>query len=213
MKKIEQENWPRRSQFEFFRSFDQPYFDVCARVDVTGLRARSRANKESLFANMLFEAMGAVNEVAELRQRIRGDEVIEHALVHPNFTVLNENQVVNFCTGNCVLDRAEFAADVARLSAATQVLDELQLGDDAIRDDMVFVTSLPWLDFTAISHPFAGNSEKSGGFGDSIPRLAWGKIVESAGQASVSVQLTVHHALADGLHVSRFFQALEGRTR
>src|SRR5690606_35875962 len=136
----------------------------------------------------------------------------EHALVHPNFTVLNANDVVNFCTGNCRLDRDEFAADVARLSAATQVLDELQLGDDAIRDDMVFATSLPWLDFQAISHPYAGDSENSGGFGDSIPRLAWGKIVENNGRSSVSVQLTVHHALADGLHVSRFFQALESRT-
>lgn len=213
MKFIDLNNWSRISQFEFFRAFSQPYFDVCVRVDVTGLRQRTRENRESLFANMLFEAMGAVNEVPELRQRIRGDQVIEHALVHPNFTVLNENQVVNFCTGHYQADRAAFAADVASRSAAVQQLDALQLEDDAIRDDLVFVTSLPWLDFQSISHPFAGNSKNSGAFGDSVPRLAWGKIVESNGCASVSVQLTVHHALADGLHASRFFQALENRTR
>lgn len=213
MKYLDLNNWPRISQFEFFRSFQQPFFDVCARADVTGLLQRTRQNQESLFANMLYEAMSAVNEVPELRQRIRGDQVVEHAQVHPNFTVLNQNSVVNFCTADFQSDRAAFAAEISRRSAAIQRLDALQIKDDAIRDDLIFVTSLPWLDFQSISHPFAGNSPDSGRFGDSVPRLAWGKIVENDGRASVSVQITVHHSLADGLHASRFFEALDKRTR
>ncbi len=213
MKYIDRKNWPRASQFEFFLGFQQPFFDVCARVDVTGLRQRTRQNQESLFANMLYESMAALHEVPELRQRIRGDQVVEHEFVHPNFTVLNQEDVVNFCTAQYQPDRKAFMEEVAWRSVATRTQNELYIVEEAERDDLVFVTSLPWLDFQAIRHPFAGTEPRHGVFIDSIPRLAWGKFVEMNGRVTTSVQITVHHSLADGLHAARFFAALEARTQ
>ena len=43
----------------------------------------------------------------------------------------------------------------------------------------------------------------------SDPRSNWGKYVTRDGRTTLPVTLTVHHALADGLHISRFFQNLE----
>ncbi|MBA2662750.1 MAG: hypothetical protein H0U74_10675 [Bradymonadaceae bacterium] len=206
MKYIDLQSWPRRSHFEFFRSFHDPFLDICVRVEVTGLRNRARAAGESIFAAMLYESMAAINAVPELRQRIRGDQVVEHARVHPTFTVLNEAEIFNFCTGEFQEDRAAFFADTATRAAATKALSALDAGHDDARDDLVYVTSLPWLDFQSIGHAYAARA------GDSNVRLAWGRIVvDDARRASVSVQLTAHHGLVDGLHAARFFKALEER--
>lgn len=43
----------------------------------------------------------------------------------------------------------------------------------------------------------------------SDPRINWGKYVTRDGRTTLPVTLTVHHALADGLHISRFFLNLE----
>jgi chloramphenicol O-acetyltransferase len=34
------ESWPRRAAFESFRGYDNPYFNVCAPLDVTPLQQR-----------------------------------------------------------------------------------------------------------------------------------------------------------------------------
>ena len=45
--------------------------------------------------------------------------------------------------------------------------------------------------------------------GDSNPRIGWGKYVTVNGRTTLPVSLFVNHALADGLHIARFFQGLE----
>lgn len=205
MRTLDLTTWPRRSVFDHYRDYAQPFFEVCARVEVTGLVARAKAAEESLFAALLFEAMRAVNDVAPLRQRIRGESVVEHDRVHPSFTVLVDDERFNFCHARFQDDRDAFLAGVAERARQMRGRVELALEED-VRDDMVFVTSLPWLDFTSIGHAMSGDPT------DTIPRLAWGKIVGDGDRARVSVQLSVHHALVDGLHVARFFERLEAAT-
>ena len=42
----------------------------------------------------------------------------------------------------------------------------------------------------------------------SDPRSNWGKYVTVNGRTTLPVTLTVHHTLADGLHISRFYENL-----
>ena len=48
-KYLEIENWNRRQHFEFFKSFDNPFFNICAKVDVTTLLGLVRAAKNISF--------------------------------------------------------------------------------------------------------------------------------------------------------------------
>ena len=64
-----------------------------------------------------------------------------------------------------------------------------------------------------VSSLCAGGGRARQGRADSNPRITFGKCVEQDGKACLPVNLTVHHALADGLHVARFFEAFEQRTR
>lgn len=65
-----------------------------------------------------------------------------------------------------------------------------------------FVSSVPWLHYTHAQNPMENPN-------DSTPRINWGKYVTANGRTTLPVTLTVHHALADGLHISRFYQKLE----
>ena len=42
----------------------------------------------------------------------------------------------------------------------------------------------------------------------SDPRISWGKYVTVNGRTTLPVSLFVNHALADGLHISRFYENL-----
>ncbi len=201
---IDLATWPRRSQFAFFRGFGWPFFDLCARIDVTGLV--ERAGGRGLFAATLHAVMAACNEVPELRQRIEGDEVVEYAAVSPSFTVLGEAETFNYALAEWDPEPAAFAARVAAASEAARGQGELDLSEDD-RGDLVFVSCLPWVDFSSVQHP----RPLAPGDPDSVPRIAWGRIVAEGDRHRVTVGLSAHHALVDGVHAARFFAALAAR--
>ena len=71
--------------------------------------------------------------------------------------------------------------------------------------NLIRFSTLPWFDFTSISH--ARNFE----FEDSAPRITFGKISENGGRRTLPVSIHVHHALVDGSHVAEFVEGLQGR--
>ena len=74
--------------------------------------------------------------------------------------------------------------------------------ETAGEDHWIYLSCLPWLDFTAMTHPLQDKD-------DCIPRIAWGRIVEEEDRARVSVNLQAHHAIMDGLHAARLFQEIQ----
>ena len=74
------------------------------------------------------------------------------------------------------------------------------LEDPTDRDDLLFMTAIPWVAFTSFEHPETGDPD------DSVPRFAWGMCREEGGRHRMPLNLQVHHALADGLHAGRFYE-------
>ena len=48
---------------------------------------------------------------------------------------------------------------------------------------------------------------------DSNPRITWGRYTREDGRVRMPVTALCHHALVDGLHLARFYEALEARCR
>jgi chloramphenicol O-acetyltransferase type A len=197
---IDQATWPRREQFELFRTFGSPYFSITADIDITAYRCA--LPKGGRFTIGLVHALAvAANAVPEFRQRIRGDDVIEFEMVHPSIIVLNEDEAFRFCAFPFVKDYEAFAKDapalMARAKAATSMFDYQD------QDDFLFLTGLPWISFTGVMHAAPTQAP------DSVPRIAWGKYREVAGRIMLPLNVQVHHALIDGIHVSRFYAKVE----
>lgn len=201
MRVIDLESWPRRRHFELYRGLDYPHVGLCANVDISAFRAAVREQGLSFALAAAYVLARAANELPEFRLRIRGNQVVEHEVVHPSFTVLNEQELFSFCTVPYRAALAEFAPLAAERMAQVQAAPVLS--DEPGQDDLLFMTGLPWVSFTSILHPIHMHPA------DSVPRIAWGKFFDQEGRTLMPVAVQVHHALMDGLHIGRYYQRIQ----
>ncbi len=206
MREIDMASWSRREHFEFFRRADLPFYNVNANVDVTGLRECARARALSFNSVLIHVAMRAVNGVENFRYRLRGETVVLHDRLHPSFAHLKEGEeLFRMITVDFVDDLLEFAVGVREAIDASNSWFGLEklVG----RDDLVFISSLPWISFTGVDHTLSLKRE------DAMPRLTWGKCFEEHGRTLLPFNVQVNHMFVDGLHVGRFFERLDAEIR
>ena len=192
----------RRDQFAYFQTLSNPYVGVTVQVDVTELAVWCRESGTSFFLAVLYAAVRAANGVPELRRRIRGDQVVEYDRCPSSHTVALPDGTYCYCTLDCAQPLGAFLpaaqAEVARVKAAPS------LDDGADPDELFFVSSLPWLTFSAISLPTPTPA-------DSNPRITFGKFTQEGDRVLLPVNLTANHALVDGLHLAAFFDGMAQR--
>jgi chloramphenicol O-acetyltransferase type A len=196
--------WPRRAAFEFFRGYDNPYFNVCAPLDVGALVELCRAREDVSFSvASLYFALRVANECEPFRYRLSAGRVLVHDEIHAGTTTLVDGERLVFIYFDYHPDFATFRAnaDAAR-QAAAQPAEEMDAQDE--RTDLIHFSSLPWTAFTSISHA------RNWGREDSVPKITFGKYHRDRDAFRMPASVEVHHALMDGLHVGRFFERLQG---
>jgi chloramphenicol O-acetyltransferase type A len=197
-------NWPRAAQFAFFRTFDRPHYAVTSRLDVTAVMAR-KAQGLSPYRACLHAIGVGIHAVPELCMRFRGDQVFRHDMITLSMTVPTHAGSFGYAYVPYTADFATFDAVAKTLIAQTAAGAELSpnLGE---RDDMAYLSCMPWLDYTAITNAMPGPQE-------CIPRVNWGKIVQKDGGYDMAMTLEVHHALVDGAQVGAYFTAVQDALR
>lgn len=201
MHKIDIQNWSRQGHFEFFKTFNHPHFNMCANVDLTKFHPYVKVHGFSMTAAIMYMIARAANAIPEFRQRIRGEEIVEHETVSPSVTILVENDLFSFCTIDYCHDFSIFADRAARQIAA--VKENPTLKDPPGRDDLLYMTAIPWVSFTSFTHPMRQHPA------DSIPRFAWGKIFEEGKLIKMPLSVQGHHALMDGIHMGKFYEEIQ----
>ena len=202
MKIIDMTNDPRRRQFELFRGFISPYASITVNCDITHLRQTVLENGWPFFLTVLYCAVNAANDVPELRRRIRGDQVVEYETCISSHTVALPDDTYCYCRLDCAkpfeayLPYAQAEVEKAKQSRS---MDD---GEDPAR--LFFVSSTPWFSFTSIGGPISDPP-------DSNVRITFGKFFEQGDRILLPLNICVHHALADGIHVARFYQNFEKR--
>ena len=201
MQTIDMQSHPRREHFNVFRAFDQPHFNMCANVDLTRFYPFVKQLDYSFTVAAVYVISRASNAIPEFRQRIRGEEVIEHEIVHPSGTILVDEDRFSFCTFDYYEDFSEFAPRAVEMIA--YVKEHLTLKDEPGRDDLLFMSAIPWVSFTSFIHPLLLSPA------DSVPRFAWGKIFEDGTHLKMPLSVQGHHALMDGIHVARYYEKVQ----
>ncbi|MEJ2563008.1 MAG: CatA-like O-acetyltransferase [Anaerolineales bacterium] len=149
MRVINMDSWSRRKHFDFYNSFEQPHFGMCANVDLTEFHRSVKRAGHSINIAIIYLIACAANGIAEFRCRIRGEQVVEHEIVHPSPTILTDDDLFSFCTIKYSEDYAGFAARAAE------------------------------------------------------------RIVEEGEKLKMPLAVQAHHALMDGLHVGRYYTAVQ----
>lgn len=193
-------NWSRRWAYEFFKDYDQPCFNICAEVAIGTLPDRCRGLPHGFFLACLHAALKVANSTEAFRLRLEGDQVTCHDVIHGGSAVLRADTSFGFCFFTY---QPEFDAFYPEACAA---LDRFHAGDGADdgggRPDMVYFSVIPWVAFTSFAHASSRHIRSD------IPRLVFGKYTRRESGYGIPLSVEVHHALMDGYHVGRYFEAI-----
>ena len=198
VRKLDLETWNRRSHFEIFKSYGDPFFNITAEVEVSALRCQARERDTSFFAASYFLVLRIVNELEEFRYRIRGNDVVVHDRIHGACTVLNEDRTFSFCFFDFHPQFEDFEKNCVRVLEENKTAKSLDPRFD--RDDVIHSSVIPWVRFTSFEHA------KRLGSDDSCPKIVLGKLTEEGGRFVMPISVSGHHALMDGIHAGFFFE-------
>ena len=198
MRYIDMKTWPRRDHFRLFNTFNHPHFSMCVNVDLTKFYPYVKRHRHSFTVSITFVIARASNAIPEFRHRVRAEQVVEHEIVNPGFTLLVNDDLFSFCSIEYTEDFPEFAVRAAKNIAYVKAHPNLD--SDPKKDDMLYMSPIPWVSFTSFSHPMQLHP------GDYIPRFAWGKYFKEGDTLKMPLQVQGHHAVMDGIHICRFYE-------
>lgn len=194
--------YPRADHFRYFCSLANPFAGVTVPVDVTELVAWCRARERSFYLAFLHQAALAADGIAPFRQRVRDGGIIEYDECPTSHIELLEDTTYRYCTLHHHMETETWfqQAEEARRAARKGNFQE-----DGDPDRCLFITTLPWLPYTALLQPTGG---------DSNPRISWGRFQREAdGRVRMPVSVLAHHGLVDGIHLAWFYRDLEDRLK
>jgi chloramphenicol O-acetyltransferase type A len=201
MHEVDLSTWRRRQHFDFFNTFDHPHFNMCADLELRAFHQFVRKRGVSFTVAFIYLIARAANAIPEFRQRIRSGRVVEHDTVSPSVTILVDDDLFSFCTIPYCASFIDFTSKASDMIA--QVKEHPTLENEPGRDDLVFMTAIPWVSFTSFMHPMQLHPA------DSIPRFAWGKFIQDGQGLKIPLSVQGHHALMDGIHMAKFYARVE----
>lgn len=203
MKTINIESWNRKEHFEFFSSFEEPYFGIVSDVECTRAYNISKAKKTSFFAYYLYKSLKAINQIEEFRSRVVEDKVVIFDAIHASATIGREDGTFGFSFVPFDSDFDKFNASLNSEIERVRNSDGLGATKDTLRQDVVHFSAVPWIKFTGLTH--ARKFQTS----DSVPKVSFGKTYEVGEKIFMAVSINGHHGLLDGLHVGRYFDLFQ----
>ena len=201
MKRIDMATYPRRDHFAHFCAMAYPYVGVTVDVDVTDLLALCREKGYSFYLLVLHAVALAADEVPEFRRRIDNGGIVEYESCPTSHTELKPDGTYAYCTLHHHMALADYLAKAEAARAAVRESGSIEEEDDV--QSMYFISTLPWLHYTQLIQPVACGEESN-------PRITWGKYQQNSdGRVMMPLSVLVHHALADGLHIARFYEEFD----
>lgn len=197
----------RRDRFDLFDRMDSPAVNLCFTMDLPDFRPWCKVQGLPSFHVLLCAVLRSVLSIPNFRYRVFEGEVIEIDRLMPSFTVTNQHHDLNFALFDWSDDLREFvrrgvaardeAGAMLALNNAYARLSPRQM------KDQVFITCIPWLDFTSIQHPAATLGSPD------IPSLAWGKFKDGPnGRLALPFSVQAHHGFVDGYHIHQLAQQI-----
>lgn len=201
MKKIHMDMWERREVYEFFSGMSYPFYSVTFTVDVTDLYYFVKKRGISFYYSLVYLCTKAANRVENFRYVIRDKEVYLLDKRNPSFTDLKKgSEQFHIVTMRCEGSMEEFC-----LKAAQRSIEQTSfIHSDLETDGLIYFSCLPWVELTALTN------ERDFDADDTVPRIAWGKYVETDGRKKLQISMELNHRISDGYHVGRFYEELSG---
>ena len=199
---IDIDAWDRKDAYALFSRGYLPYFSVTTPLDVTELVRFTKKEGLSFYRAMVYIVTRAMNELEPYRLRIRKDGIVVCETVSPSYTIAGRDGTfgivgVDYVPGESMADFCRRALD-----AETRQREGMLIEDD-VRDDLIFISCVPWFVTTSVLQEQPTNPD------DSFPRVLWDRIHEEKGRLLVNFTAQLNHRLLDGSHVRDLLVRME----
>lgn len=173
-------------------------------LDVTNFLTFTKKEKLSFYYSMIYAVTRIVNETENFKYRIRNGKVILHDSIHPSFTEMDSDTSDDLFK-MITVDYTDSISEFVQAAEKECKNQKLYLDPKKLigRDDLIYITCIPWISFTHLSHTISLNKD------DAVPRISWGKYYKNGDKVLLPFSVQVHHALADGVHVGKYIEKLQ----
>lgn len=194
---IDLDRWPRKPQYDFFSTFEEPFFGVTVEVDCTIAIQSCKEASIPFSWFYVYQALSVASGLEHWRYRIEGSAVIEYEEVHGSVVVGRPDKTFGF---TYIPYSTDFEVYMEAVQAeVTRVQGSRDLMPPIVLPNVMHISSMPWLRFTSTSHA------RKYSHPDSCPKLTFGQARQHLdGRWTMPLSINVHHALMDGWHVSQF---------
>lgn len=197
------EDWCRKEQFHFFKTFDEPFTGVVVEVNVTKAYKHAKSKNVSFFQWYLHKCVTAANQTEAFRLRIVDEEVRKYDKIHASAVMLRSDGSFGFSNIPFDEEFTEFATSVR--SEKQRIENNHQLFPPENPPNTLHISAMPWIKFTGLSHARKYHQ------GDTCPKISFGKMFSENDKLKMPVSIHVHHALVDGRDIGAFIELFEQR--
>jgi chloramphenicol O-acetyltransferase type A len=199
--KIDLATWNRKEHFEFFSTFEEPFFGITTPIEMTIAYEKAKAMQIPFFVYYLHKTIAAVNQVENFRYRIEENEVVLYNEIDASATIMREDKTFGFSFMKFHSNIDEFTKIAETEIERIQVTPGLFTRE--FPTNIIHFSAIPWINFTSLTH------SRSYTLPDSCPKVSWGKLMEENGKKTMSMAVMAHHGLVDGYHMGLFVEALQ----
>ena len=200
-REIDFEKWERRTTFEFFKDYKDPFFNMAANLDVTRLYRFCKDSDLPFSVAVLYFSIKTANEIREFRRRMIGDKVVEFDRIEATQTILNDDNTFSFCYFPMRDSLNEFVEIGLASREKYGALRSFDVENERI--DLIYYSVIPWVSFTSFKHANSGDHRQT------VPRMVFGKMFQDGERRLMPFSVEVHHCLMDGYHVGQYFNRFQ----
>lgn len=203
MKIIDTSNWNRKEHYEFFSTFENPFFGITTEIDLTFAYQFCKEHQYSFHHYYHFITTKTLNQIEALKYRIINEKVVLFDTIHTTTTLLKPDHTFIF---TFVEHTSTFEAftQLAKIEFDKAVNAKgLGLTDDTARPDTIHYSTNPWFKFSSIEHP------KSSFPSQGNPKITFGKAEFQQEKMTMPISIHAHHGLVDGYHIGLFLDQLQ----
>ena len=200
--KISLDEWSRGSLFEFYIKKMRIVMSLTVEIDVAPLLAYVKKNHLKFYPSMIWIVSKVINSHDEFKYSWDNDgNLIRWDHISPSYTVFNQedenfSKFVTEYTDNLLEFHQRTVDDQRKYRDARAIIGNQP-------ENFFDVSCLPWVKYQHFDvHVF-----DEGKF--LAPVVTWGKYECENGKTLMPLTMNIHHAVADGFHLSRFFTEVQ----
>lgn len=203
-KKIDIGSWDRKENYTWFTTKNRCKINMTMNIDVTKLVWIIKEKKLRCYPTFTYIASKVLNANDEFKMNYDEDGNLGiYDVIYPRYPIFHESDKRISILWTEYSDDFKVFYDRFINDINTYGEKRSMCAKGPFPPNCFDMSSLPWSSFTSFSCPVLDNKIWLS------PFVMVGRFFESDGKILLPVSMTIHHAVCDGYHVSKFFNEFQ----